>query len=326
MAACYHEGTVKGKGESDFTNGDQEKISERLRKAMKGLGTDEKVIIEALSSHTNTQLQTVKSTYKTLYGRDLEEDLRSELSGHFESLCIYRLTPSTEFDAKCLRKAMKGIGTKEVTLIEILCSHNNSEIKDIKEDYRKVYERDLEEDIKEETSGDFQRILVSLLQGNRDENQTVDQKQVEEDFKELKQAGTKLMFGTDESVFNKILAKRNLSHLKAVFEAYRSDEQKDIETVVADEMSGDLCKAFLAVVRFIKDPLEYFASCFYETMCGPGTDDERLMQLIVAHCEVDLKDIADKYMELYKKGLALAIEEDTYGDYRKLLLKLSGKD
>lgn len=31
-------------------------------------------------------------------------------------------------------------------------------------------------------------------------------------------------------------------------------------------------------------------------------------------------------MELYKKGLVLAIEEDTYGDYRKLLLRLSGKD
>lgn len=36
---------------------------------MLAIGTDEKVIIEVLSSHTNTQLQTVKSTYKTLYGR-----------------------------------------------------------------------------------------------------------------------------------------------------------------------------------------------------------------------------------------------------------------
>lgn len=36
---------------------------------MLAIGTDEKVIIEVLSSHTNTQLQTVKSAYKTLYGR-----------------------------------------------------------------------------------------------------------------------------------------------------------------------------------------------------------------------------------------------------------------
>ena len=49
-----------------------------------------------------------------------------------------------------------------------------------------VYERNLEEDIKEETSGDLQRVLVSLLQGNRDENQTVDEKQVDDDVKYLK--------------------------------------------------------------------------------------------------------------------------------------------
>jgi hypothetical protein len=33
----------------------------------------------------------------------------------------------------------------------------------------------------------------------------------------------------------------------AVFEAYRSEENKDIETVIVDETSGDLCKAFLSV-------------------------------------------------------------------------------
>ena len=31
-------------------------------------------------------------------------------------------------------------------------------------------------------------------------------------------------------------------------------------------------------------------------------------------------------MEVYKKGLSLAIEEDTSGDYRKLLLRLSKSD
>lgn len=320
MAAHYYEGTVKGKGAALDAN-ELEKVSGVLRKAMKGLGTDEKAIIDVLSSHTNNELQQIKMSYKTHYGRDLEEDLRDELSGHFETLCIYRLTPSLEFDARCLRKAMKGIGTNEVRLIEILCSRTNQDIKEIKEEYKKVFERDLEEDIIDETSGDLQRILVSLVQGNRSEDQYVDPKVVEADVKDLKKAGTKII-GTDESVFNKIIAQRSLCHLKSVFEVYRSDEGQDIESVIAEEMSGDASKAFLSIVRFVKDPAEYFATCFHESVQGAGTDDERLIQLVVSHCEVDLKDVSSKFMELYKKSLSLAIEEDTSGDYRKLLLRL----
>jgi hypothetical protein len=38
----------------------------------------------------------------------------------------------------------------------------------------------------------------------------------------------------------------------AVFEAYRSEENKDIETVIVNETSGDLCKAFLSVGKYEK--------------------------------------------------------------------------
>ena len=38
--------------------------------------------------------------------------------------------------------------------------------------------------------------------------------------------------------------------------------------------------------RYVMDPIDYFADCLYESMKGAGTDDERLMQLVVNHCEV----------------------------------------
>lgn len=70
--------------------------------------------------------------------------------------------------------SFQGLGTKEKVLIEILCSRTNEQIFLIRAKYEELYHHSLEKDIKGDTSGDFENLLVALLQGNRDESNMID--------------------------------------------------------------------------------------------------------------------------------------------------------
>ena len=106
-----------------------EEVVKSFRKAMKGLGTDEKRIIKEVCSYDIAQRQEIKAEYMLMYGKTLEEDLKSEISGHFLKGVLGLLMPTEEYEATCLRNAMKGLGTNEKVMIELLCSKDANEIK-----------------------------------------------------------------------------------------------------------------------------------------------------------------------------------------------------
>jgi len=300
-----------------------EAAAQSLRTAMKGLGTDEEAIIKVLVAHSCSQRQEILSKYKTLFGRDIIEDLKSELGGNFEEAVLAMMTPWPTLLASELRRAMKGAGTDESTLIEILCTRPNADIKLIKEAYQKVIGRNLEEDVVSETSGNFQRLLVSVTNANRDESQTVDSAKAQHDAKEIYDAGEG-QWGTDESTFNAVLCSRSVTQLRAVFAAYKQISGKDIQDAIDSETSGTLKEGLLAIVKYVKDPPAFFAERLYNSMAGAGTDDTALIRLVVSRSEIDLASIAKAFSKLYGKSLNDFIASDCSGDYRRLLIAAVG--
>ncbi|XP_040118115.1 annexin A13 [Oryx dammah] len=309
---------AKAKSHQHF---DADRDAKKLNKACKGMGTDEAAIIEILSSRTSNERQQIKQKYKTLYGKDLEEVLKSELSGNFEKTALALLDRPDEYAARQLQKAMKGLGTNEAVLIEVLCTRTNKEIIAIKEAYQRLFDKSLESDVKGDTSGSLKRILVSLLQANRDEGDNVDKDLAGQDAKELYDAGEG-RWGTDELAFNELLAKRSHKQLRATFQAYQTLIGKDIEEAIEAETSGDLQKAYLTLVRSARDLQGYFADRLYQSMKGAGTDEETLIDIIVSRAEVDLQGIKARFQEKYQKSLSDMVRSDTSGDFQKLLVAL----
>lgn len=300
---------------------DPESISEALRKAMKGLGTDEKAIIAALTDVSNEQRQVLKAAYKQMYGRDLVEDLKSELGGKLEKVILALMTPAVFYDARELRAAMKGMGTDEGCLIEILASRSNAEIARIKAAYKKDMDRDLEEDLMSETSGNFKHLLVSLANGCRDESSDADDELAKQNAQALQEAGVK-KWGTDESMFNRILCSLSHAQLRLIFQEYENLTGKSMESAIGSEFSGDIKAGLLAIVQCAKSKIDYFAARLHGSMKGAGTDDPTLIRVIVSRSEIDLAAIKEAFEATYGKPLAKFVKDDCSGDYERVLLAL----
>lgn len=303
----------------EYADFDAETDSKVLRKAMKGFGTDEDAIIDVVANRTSAQLKQVITKFKVMHGRDLLKDLKSELGGKLETAVLGRFYLPREFDAWCLRKAMKGAGTDEDVLADVICTKTNKEIKEIKAAFKEMFDKDLEEEVMSEVSGDFRRMLVSILQAARDEKEP-DEDQAKEDAKLLHDAGAG-KWGTDEGQFNQIFCLRSHAQLALTCAKYKKAYGKDMLKVIDSEMSGNLQKCYEALlgVTLLGRPM-YYSMKLRKAMKGMGTDDTTLIRTINARCEIDLEDIKGIFKKEYAKDLDQNVKKETSGDYRKMLM------
>ena len=295
--------------------------AEALRKAMEGFGTDESTLIRICANRKNSQRQAIKQAYKNVYGRDLIADLKSELHGKFEDAMVALFSDPVEYDCDQLRGAMKGVGTNEDTLIEIIASRTPGQINVIKQAYKTKFNRDLEEDIKKETSGTLRHLLVSLLQSSRSVNPTPNANKMASIAQEIYQAG-EAQLGTNESVFNKYFCTLSPQELAVMSQQYHKLTGHTILQAIDKEFHGDSKKALRTIVYATLSPSEYFATRVNEAIKGWGTNDHLLIRILISRDEIDMPQIKQYYKQLYGKDMVQAVKSDISGDYQKLMIEL----
>ncbi|XP_071259932.1 annexin A1-like isoform X2 [Salvelinus alpinus] len=255
----------------------------------------------------------------------LETALKSALNGELEEVVLALLKTPAQYDAQQLKLAMKGLGTDEDTLIEILASRTNKEIKEIKKAYQEEYKNELQNDIKSDTGGDFRNALLSLCKATRNEDFIVNQELAESDAKALYEAGEKKK-GTDCSVFIDILTTRSAPQLRQGFEKYFKYSKVDVTKAIDLELKGDIENCLTALVKCAGSKPAFFAEILNLAMKGKGTRTKILTRIMVSRSEVDMARIKQAYQKTFGKTLYQDILNDTNGDYEKILLALCGSD
>uniref|UniRef100_A0A671WBS7 Annexin n=1 Tax=Sparus aurata TaxID=8175 RepID=A0A671WBS7_SPAAU len=311
---CVSQSNTKGTVK-DKANFKAEEDVSALRKAIEGIGTTEKTLIEVLTQRSNAQRQLIAKAYEKATGRKLVADLEGDTHGDFEDLLVALVTPPAVYDCHEVIKAIKGAGTTESTLTEIFASRSNRQIKALSEAYLAETGRSMIHDLQSEVSGDYGKALFILAEGKRDESTNVDTSKAKADAKALYEAGEK-KWGTDEAKFIDILCHRSIPQLRQTLVEYKAISKKTLQDSIESEMSGNLEKILVAVGE--KNVL----CC----LPGLGTTESTLTRILVSRSEIDLLDIRTEYKKLFGVSLYSQLESEVSGSYGNALKHLCGQD
>ena len=122
--------------------------------------------IYMFTEKSREEIALIAKIYYKWYSQTLFELIESLFSGDFKRILkaiIYSLLSPSEYFAYRIHKAVKGIGTKDTILIRVLVSRDEIDIERIKRYYRQLYDKSLYDTVKNETSGDYQKILLELI-------------------------------------------------------------------------------------------------------------------------------------------------------------------
>lgn len=224
-----------------------------------------------------------------------------------------------EGDIKKLNKAMKGFGTNEDDLIDVLCKRTAHQRMEISREYKETYNKDLLTHVKDETGGNLERIFTLLLQ-----------KPESYDADELKEATKGI--GTDESTLIEILVTRTNDELAKIKKVYKNRYEKELEEDIKSDTSGDTQKLLLALARGQRDEsfqsnksaAEYKAKELKKAGVSKwGTDEGAFIKTLTETSFVQLAEVFDIYEDMTNEDIDKSIKSEMGGDLKRCLLTIT---
>ena len=300
-----------------------EKDAEALYEAMDKLNTDEEAIIKIIANRTNAHRLQIVTEYKNKYDKNLIDDLKSNLSGDFETASVALFLSPIDYDVLQLNKSMSGINTDEDSLIEIICSRPQTTLQEIKEKYKETHNIELEEEVTKATSGDLQRLLLTILKCERSTNTASNHEESSKKAKELIEVGES-NWCKENSVFEQLLLTGSKEEIMLCAKYYHKKTQKTILKAVEENFEGDVKTLFTSIIYATLNPSEFYARKVHKAIEGFGTDDNTLIRILVTRDEVDMPKIKQYYKKMFEKDMIEDIKSDCSGDYEKLLVELAG--
>ena len=114
-----------------------QRVARELYKAFSGQNTEfkeakDQIVIDELTTHTDTGRQELIHPYKTLYGRDLNSVLKDNLGDSWEEACATLMAEMRMYELECLRRRMEDEAAAVASREAHDLAENNSMLSSIK--------------------------------------------------------------------------------------------------------------------------------------------------------------------------------------------------
>ncbi|PLB37786.1 annexin [Aspergillus candidus] len=122
-----------------------------------------------LARSSDNEIRAINQAYTARYNTPLEKALTKEFSGHMKDALLQMLRTAIDpamRDAELLEDCMKGMGTKDEKLVtRVVRVHwNHHHLDQVKRAYQHKYNKSLLDRVRGETSGDYQKLMLALLE------------------------------------------------------------------------------------------------------------------------------------------------------------------
>lgn len=223
-----------------------------LHESIKGAGTKESAMNDALLGRSNADMNAIKARYQQIYRRSLESDVKGDLSMKTERLfdmviSARRAEESTpvvpqqvDADVDELYRSTEGrTGADQVAVCQIFAHRSNGQLRAISQAYQHKYHRALSEVIRKEFSGHMEDALLYMLR--KAEDPAKHDADLLEDS--MRGVGTK-----DQALVRRlIMIHWSRDRLQQCKGAYRHFHKRELRARLESETSGDY-KHLLAVI------------------------------------------------------------------------------
>lgn len=295
---------------------------------MKGFGTNEKKLIQVLSTVPDPQhMEKIRRTYDDRFRRSLVNDLHSETSSWFrEGVTAIARGPLMQ-DAYLVDRAVKGLGTKESLLDDVCLGRSNADLHAIKACYQQMFRKDMVKEVRDDLSLKTEKLYDYVLSAQRaEESAPCIPHEIDQKVDRLQQATDGTKMGTNQDVVCQILAFSSDGQIRAINTRYNEKYRESLDSVLSRAFSGHMRSALRLMLARAADKVKSDAEDLEGAMKGLGTKDELLInRLVRVHWNREhLRQVNVAYSRFFKRSLADRVKGETSGDYGRLAVALCG--
>lgn len=295
--------------------------TKQLHEAFFSNPIDEFTIIDIICSTNNEGRQLIRSYYKSTYGHPIQNDINTQLKDKLRQISIDMFDTPYEYDARELHTALNTLTNDESVIIEIFASRPSGYLTVVNTAYLNFFKISLKEEINKHIGGEFAKFLITLMDKERPNDQTISGNDAYE-IADMLINGELVNAGVDLDIYENVFVKKSREDLILISRAYYERTGKSLYDAIESEVAGNNRKLLKAILFAVITPAEWFAKKISKALQGLGGDYNTIRRILISRSEIDMEAIRDYYYMDNNNELRTDIQEDNTDAYTQIITNL----